>query len=88
MKLDLLNGRVTRLEQEISDMSKSLHENTMITRQIEQHTGALVEMVKTYTDGKTTLKVLKGVGGGTVKLAAGGATIGGVAAAVWHWLKA
>ncbi len=85
-KLDALTQRVGTLEQRMGETAAAVEENTVITRQIEQHTGALVEMVKTYTSVKTTGSVLKTAGGWLTKMAAGGITIGGAAAAAWHWV--
>lgn len=93
-KLDALSQRVGDLETRMHETAAAVDENTRITRQIErntgilaEHTGALVDMVRTYGEVRTTARVV----GSSVtwtstvlaKLAVGGAAI----AAAWHWLK-
>lgn len=92
-KLDALTERVGSLEVRQHEIAAAVEENTRITRQIEQHTGllaehtgAIVEMVRTYGDVKTTAKVVGSSVTWTSSLAAKLAVVGGAAAAAWHWL--
>jgi hypothetical protein len=92
-KLDALTERVGSLEVRQHEIAAAVDENTRITRQIEQHTGllaehtgALVEMVRTYGEVKTATKVAKAGFDATAWIVAKVAVIGGAIAAAWHWL--
>lgn len=86
-KLDALTVRVSSLEERMHETAIALAENTDITRQIAGHTGALVEMVKTYTDAHATVRTLTAVGKFTAPLVAGVAALAGAVAAAWHWWR-
>lgn len=92
-KLDALAARVgnlelgfVSLESRVHEAAEALHENTAITRQIAEHTGTIVEMVRAYGDVKTTAKVVGTSVTWTSSIAAKLAVVGGAAAAAWHWL--
>ncbi|WP_291990525.1 hypothetical protein [Luteitalea sp.] len=92
-KLDALAVRVgdlehsfASLEARVHEAAEALHENTEITRQIAQHTGTIVEMVRAYGDVKSTAKVVKSSVNVTTWLVAKVAVLGGAIAAAWHWL--
>jgi hypothetical protein len=86
-KLDALTVRVGSLESRMHETVEALAENTAITRVIADHTGALVEMVRTYGEVKTTAKVVTTSVTWTGRIAAAVAAIGGVIAAAWHWFR-
>lgn len=86
-KLDALTVRVGSLEARLHETAEAVAENTVITRQIAAHTGALVDMVKTYTDAATTVKTLSSAGKLTAGIAAGAAAVGGAVTAAWHWFR-
>lgn len=92
-KLDALSVRVgdlehsfVNLEAKVVEAAEALHENTAITREIAQHTGTIVEMVRAYGDVKSTAKVVKSSVNVTAWVVAKVAVIGGAIAAAWHWL--
>lgn len=93
-KLDALHERVGDLEVRLHETTAAVDENTRITKQIEAHTGllaehtsALVDMVRTYGEVKTTASVVKRSVTWTGGLAAAMTAIGGAAVAAWHWFR-
>lgn len=85
-KLEALTERVTSLEERMHETTLALEENTAITRQIAGHTGALVEMVKTYTDAHATVRTLSALGKFTAPLVAGVAAVVGAVVTAWHFV--